>query len=125
MRTVPLYWYYRESVRTVPLYWYCRDSVRTVPVYWYYRDSVRTVSLHWYYRDSFTTILSMDPLELEAAKASIQDTLQWKPSTIMIDLEQQGSTEKNTIDLASLIKKPSPNGSCLSSSVQLLMHKRN
>ena len=67
----------------------------------------------------------MDPLELEAANASIQETLQWKPSKIMIELQQHGTEDKTTIDLASIITKPLANGKGISSHPEFLIHKCN
>lgn len=67
----------------------------------------------------------MDPLELEAANASIQETLQWKPSKIMIELQQHGTEDKTTIDLASIITKPLANAKGISSHPEFLIQKCN
>ena len=66
----------------------------------------------------------MDPLELQAAKAAIKHSLEWKASKIMIDLQSKLG-EAVTVDLASMIKKVPTNGKGIASDRQLLMHRCN
>lgn len=66
----------------------------------------------------------MDPLELQAAKASIKGALEWTASNILIDVKSSISQEQTTFDLASIIQKANGNGGGRNASqTDMLMHK--